>query len=183
MKRLTTSTIALALTLTSGAAIAQIAEDEGLLEEGVAIGEEGLGEPGLGEGVGLYEEYGAASGILDQGQFENMLRAENIIDSPIYSMATGYDGAEWGATEYYDELDTDWEEIGEVEDMIMSRDGNLVGIVAEVGGWLGIGDENVVLGLNDIRVVGDAVGQYAFVTRLSEERLEALPEATEGWYN
>ena len=214
MTRLTTSTLALALTLTSGAAIAQIEEEgltaeegileqEGIGEEGLGeglgaggIGEEGLGEGlgagGVGEGVGLYEEYGATSGILDEGASQNILRAENLIDSQIYSMASGYDEAEWGATGYYEEVGANWEEIGQVDDLVMSRDGQLVGILAEVGGWLGLGEEQVVLGLNDVRVVSSGAGvggglggggEVAFVTRLSQERLEAMPEANQGWYN
>lgn len=141
-----------------------------------------LGAPALAQEADM-TRLGATSGVLDEAQFDNMLRAENIIGSEIYSIGADYDETVWDETNYYDEIDTDWEQVGEVEDMIMSRDGNLVGIVASVGGWLDIGDEDVVIGLDDLRVVGDTVGEYSFVTRMSEERMEMMPEADTGWYN
>lgn len=125
--------------------------------------------------------YGAYSGTLSDDVMSNAIRAENIIGADIYTMNMEYDENLWGETTYYDEIDTDWEDIGEIEDIIISRDGQIMGLVAEVGGWLGIGDENVVISMDDVRVAGRGVGNYAFVTRLSEERMEAMPSVDEGW--
>ncbi|SFP27272.1 PRC-barrel domain-containing protein [Tranquillimonas alkanivorans] len=121
------------------------------------------------------------SGVVSPEVSQNVLRAENIIDADIYTLEAEYDETTWFDTDYYDEIDTDWEEIGEIEDIVISRDGQIMGLVAEVGGWLDIGDNDVIIDMNDLRLVGDTVGNVAFVTRLSEEQLEARQEVDDAW--
>tara|TARA_Y100001001_G_scaffold164831_1_gene199381 strand:+ start:14145 stop:14495 length:351 start_codon:yes stop_codon:yes gene_type:complete len=109
------------------------------------------------------------------------LRAEAMIDADIYTLEREYDETEWFDTDYYGSVDTDWEEIGEVDDIVVSRDGRIVGLVAEIGGWLDIEDEDVIIDMNDVRIVGDNLGDVAFVTRLSEEQLESRQEVDDAW--
>ena len=159
MKRLTTSVLAIGI---AGAAFAS----QHTTMEG--------GEPG------------AASGMLAPSATQNFMRAENIIGADIYTLSTEYDEDEWMGTEYYDEIDTEWEEVGEVEDIVMSRDGQLIGLVAEVGGFLDIGDSDILLNLDDVRTVGGGVDvgydEISFVTRLSEEQLEGMQDVDETLY-
>lgn len=121
------------------------------------------------------------SGIVSPEVSQNTLRAEAMIDADIYTLEREYDENEWFDTNYYGAVDSDWEEIGEVEDIVVSRDGRIVGLVAEIGGWLDIGDEDVIIDMNDVRIVGDDLGDIAFVTRLSEEQLESRQEVDEAW--
>ena len=65
----------------------------------------------------------------------------------------------------------------------MNRDGQMIGIVAEVGGFLDIGDKHVMLPVEDVRLVAIDDGEYAYVTRYSEEQLEALENIDEGWWD
>ena len=121
------------------------------------------------------------SGIITTETSPNTLRAEGMIGSELYSYGADYDENEWVAVDYFDAVDPGWEEIGEVEDIVISRDGRVVGLIAEVGGWLDVGDEEVVIDMNDLRAVGDNVGDVSFVTRLSEEQLEARQEVDQAW--
>jgi len=54
-------------------------------------------------------------------------------------------------------------------------------LVAEVGGWLDIGDKAVFIDMKDIRIVGDNLGDVAFVTRLSQDQLESRQEIDQAW--
>lgn len=114
---------------------------------------------------------------------DNLIRTRDITGGSVYSMAATYDVTAWGADTYYVEIDTDWVDIGEIEDVILNRDGQMIGIVAEVGGFLDIGDKHVMLPVEDVRLVAIDDGEYAYVTRYSEEQLEALENVDEGWWD
>jgi sporulation protein YlmC with PRC-barrel domain len=63
------------------------------------------------------------------------------------------------------------EQIGEVEGVLVDASGTPVALVIETEGFLGLGDEDVVVGFDQVELVGDR-----FVTALTEEQLEELPE-------
>ncbi len=69
-----------------------------------------------------------------------------------------------------DIVNADGDEIGEVEEVLADVDGNIVAITAEVGGFLGIGDKEVVVSLDEFELRDDEL-----VTSLTKEQLEALP--------
>ena len=56
----------------------------------------------------------------------------------------------------------------------------MIGIVAEIGGFLGIGEHNVLLPVGDVRLVPVDDQSYSYVTRYTEEQLEQLPDVDEG---
>jgi len=53
----------------------------------------------------------------------------------------------------YDVFDSVWNEIGEIEDIVLSKDSEMVGIVTEVGGFLDIGDKHVIISVPDVNLV------------------------------
>ena len=63
------------------------------------------------------------------------------------------------------------DEIGEVDDVLMNASGEIVAVSAEVGGFLGLGDTEVVFPLDQLTLQGDE-----FVTSLTKEQVEALEE-------
>lgn len=129
---------------------------------------------------------GANSGTVDTGLSDQFIRAENIIGADIYTQYMDYDEGLWNETEYYDEVNADWEEVGEISDIVISRDGKIMGVIAEVGGWLDIGDADVVIDIADLKSVGGSSdsgwGDLAFVTPLSEEQLESRKDVDDGWW-
>jgi hypothetical protein len=121
----------------------------------------------------------SGSGIITGEQYANAIRADEAIEADVYSMNESYDEAAWGANDWYDEVGADWENVGEVEDIIISRNGRVIGLVVETGGWLDIGDESYVI---DLRMVGEG-DDIDFVTRLSQEQMEAQPRAPQdSWF-
>lgn len=73
---------------------------------------------------------------------------------------------------------TDWDNIGEVNDILISRDGQVDGILVDVGGFLGIGERTVAVDMSALRLVtdSDTAGDYFIVFRSNREALEAAPE-------
>jgi uncharacterized protein YrrD len=65
----------------------------------------------------------------------------------------------------------DGDEIGEVEEVLIDASGQPVAIAVEVGGFLGIGERDVVLGLDQVQLVDDDL-----VTSADKATIEGLPD-------
>jgi sporulation protein YlmC with PRC-barrel domain len=65
----------------------------------------------------------------------------------------------------------DGDEVGEVEEVLVDTTGQPVALVVEVGGFLGIGEREVILGLDQVKVVDDEL-----VTAADKATIEALPD-------
>ncbi|KAF0676210.1 PRC-barrel domain-containing protein [Profundibacterium mesophilum] len=111
-----------------------------------------------------------------------LIRSRDITGGAIYAfsegMSEGFDEAS-----IYEEVGGDWNEIGEIEDVILSRDGQMIGVVGEVGGFLDIADKHVMIPVEDVRLVAVDDRSYAIVTRMTEEQLEELQGVDEGFWN
>ncbi|WP_045390973.1 PRC-barrel domain-containing protein [Falsirhodobacter sp. alg1] len=102
------------------------------------------------------------------------VRASTIEGGEVYSIQTGIEEATFGTTKYTD-ISTEWDNIGEIEDIVLSPEGEMIGIVAEVGGFLGMGEHEVMLPSDAVHLLSGNDGKYAYVTRLSLDELKALP--------
>lgn len=114
-----------------------------------------------------------------QGQ---LIRTRDITGGNIYTL-NAVDDEGWDTNVTYDEVGTDWNDIGEIEDIVLDRSGQLVGIVGEIGGFLDIADKHVMIPVENVRLVPVDDRSYSYVTRMSEEELEALPEVDEGFWD
>jgi uncharacterized protein YrrD len=65
----------------------------------------------------------------------------------------------------------DGDEIGEVEEVLTDGSGQPVAIAVEVGGFLGVGDREVVLGLDQVQSKDDEL-----VTSADKATIEGLPD-------
>ncbi|WP_074445754.1 PRC-barrel domain-containing protein [Saliniramus fredricksonii] len=70
------------------------------------------------------------------------------------------------------------EEIGGVQDVLIDRDGNIRGIIVGVGGFLGIGEREVVLGLDQLGFARDADDPESVMV-LAQIDVQSLEEAPE----
>ena len=71
----------------------------------------------------------------------------------------------------YDVIGSTGEKIGEIEDFLTDASGETVAAVIETEGFLGIGDEDVIVSLDQLELVDGK-----FQINLTEEELEALPK-------
>ncbi|MFD1911377.1 PRC-barrel domain-containing protein [Halodurantibacterium flavum] len=76
-----------------------------------------------------------------------------------------------------DGIQEDWEEVGSIDDVIMSRDGEVQAVLVDVGGFLGMGARTVAVDVEALRIVNDAQNDDFYVVfTSSRDELEAAPE-------
>ncbi len=66
-------------------------------------------------------------------------------------------------------------DIGKVTDVELGADGAASGLIADIGGFLGMGSHTVRLGFDQVGVFSNADGRLIALTSLSEDTLKALP--------
>lgn len=71
--------------------------------------------------------------------------------------------------------DVDREAVADVDDIVISSDGQVVGYIADVGGFLGMGEKSVLLDVSAIDVSWDEEDPVLTIN-LNEEELKALPD-------
>lgn len=130
------------------------------------------------------QDGGMYSGTVSVEQMDNMLRSSNIIGGNVYTLSTDPDAdmEHWEAGEAYETLDDDWERIGDIDDIVLSMDGRLTGVVVEGGGFLDIGDDDVLIEMRDLRLIRNGADDYNWVTNISQEQFEDMPEVEDNWF-
>ncbi|SDE39892.1 hypothetical protein [Limimaricola pyoseonensis] len=127
-----------------------------------------------------HEEEMGRSRIVPAEEAE-MLTSELVIGAKLYSVAPGQGLPDRDSAGDQDIVAADdWEQVGDIVDIVLSRDGSIGGLKAEVGGWLGLGGDMVVFDLAELRKVGTAE-TLGFVTDLTPEELESRAEAGSDW--
>jgi sporulation protein YlmC with PRC-barrel domain len=71
------------------------------------------------------------------------------------------------------------ESIGEINDVVLARDGRVVGAVIGVGGFLGIGEKDVAVPFQMIEMVRGPDTSDHVVVRKTKDELKAAPEFKE----
>jgi sporulation protein YlmC with PRC-barrel domain len=71
---------------------------------------------------------------------------------------------------------TDNTAIGEIKDIIVKSDGKIEGMVVSVGGFLGLGEKNVALKMDRIKVMPEADGSARITVLATKEELQEAPE-------
>ena len=106
---------------------------------------------------------------FEQGDFY----ASDLIGMRIYSVETEIDDTMTIA----DGAEREWDDIGEINDVIVSADGTVRAVILGVGGFLGIGEKDVSVSMDSIKVLqedGD-MGDRFLVVNTSQEALENAP--------
>ena len=71
------------------------------------------------------------------------------------------------------------EDVGEIGDVILSQDGKVDSVIVDVGGFLGLGEKEVAVGLDNISFMTDADGNNYLYTNFTKEQLESQAEYDE----
>jgi len=74
--------------------------------------------------------------------------------------------------------EADWDDVGDISDVLMSRDGEAQAILVDVGGFLGIGAKTVAVDMQQLNIVSDGenADDYFVVFTATREALENAPE-------
>lgn len=83
------------------------------------------------------------------------------------------------------EVEQDWNDIGEINDIILTRSGEVAAVIVGVGGFLGIGEKDVAVDMSQIQIVREDgtmdeaplhMGEYFLVINATQTDLEAAPD-------
>ncbi|MAQ83557.1 MAG: hypothetical protein CMH12_10020 [Maritimibacter sp.] len=113
------------------------------------------------------------------GMMQNapLIAADALDDALIYSLGETYDQTIWDSGDPFGPIATGWNEIGEVEDVVLDSEAKVVGVTVDVGGFLGIGETTVLLPTDDLRLVQTPEDSgFYIVTRMSREQIEDAEE-------
>lgn len=110
-----------------------------------------------------------------------LIRTRDITGGEVYTWNQANDEG-WDDAADYDAVGADWNQVGEIEDIVLSKDGQMKGVVAEVGGFLDIGDKHVMIAVDDIHLIPTDERSYVLLTRMNEEQMEQLPGVNEGFW-
>ncbi len=124
----------------------------------------------------------SASTTMSLENRDDLIRTRDITGGDIYTMNAASDEG-WSMDTLHTEVGAEWNDIGEIEDIILNKSGQMIGIVAEVGGFLDIADKHVMIPVADVNLVAVDDARYAFLTRHSEEDLEQMESVDEGFWN
>ncbi len=100
--------------------------------------------------------------------------ASELIGQRVYASEAAMDGAAVQG------LRDGWEDIGEVNDVILSREGEVQAVLVDIGGFLGIGERTVAIQMAALQMVSDDAtsdneGDYFLVMNANRAALEEAP--------
>jgi len=76
----------------------------------------------------------------------------------------------------------DGEDIAEVGDILLTEDGKIDAMVVDFGGFLGLGQKRVAVGMDNLEFAANEHGDYVIYSDFTREQLEAQPEYNEDTY-
>ncbi|MBC7137482.1 MAG: PRC-barrel domain-containing protein [Defluviimonas sp.] len=119
----------------------------------------------------------AADSTMGTGDFTYTAMNDEIMASDFIGKPVYVSEGDIPATAVND-ADAEWENAGEINDVLMSRDGQAKAILVDVGGFLGIGEKTVAVDMGQLRIIedGDDAGDYFVAFSASREALENAPE-------
>ena len=112
----------------------------------------------------------APSGTTTQSPSTQAMPAEKFVD-----MQTS---GQWLASDLMglNIVGSNNEAIGEVSDLLVDEDGNILAAVVGVGGFLGIGQKNVAISFDALKIAADKNGDPEGRLTLTKQELESAPE-------
>lgn len=119
--------------------------------------------PALAQGSVLFVESGVEGDLL----------ATELVGADLYTSATAVEQDRFQV----DAVPEDWEQVASISDLVLGLDGQIRGVLVDVGGFLGIGARTVMVGMESLRIAtqSDSNAVYA-VIQATREDLEAAPE-------
>lgn len=103
--------------------------------------------------------------------------ASDLIGARIYASEAVIDADEYAG------LQANWTDIGEINDVILSRNGVVETVLVDVGGFLGVGERQVAVDMTALRFVADSAtadnaDDWFLVMNGNKATIEAAPEWT-----
>ncbi len=102
------------------------------------------------------------------------IHASEFIGMRVYTTEAEYGGDESMG------IQQDWNDIGEINDVILSRDGQVEAVLLDIGGFLGMGERRVAVDMNAVKFVSDGEtadneGDFFLVVNAPRASLDDAP--------
>ncbi|MBW4707453.1 PRC-barrel domain-containing protein [Roseobacter sp. YSTF-M11] len=70
-----------------------------------------------------------------------------------------------------------WDDIGEINDIVLNREGSVESVIVGVGGFVGIGEKDVAIDMSELKFISDGedADEYFLVVNASVANFEAAP--------
>jgi sporulation protein YlmC with PRC-barrel domain len=72
--------------------------------------------------------------------------------------------------------------VGEIGDVVLGQDGKVDAVIIDVGGFLGVGEKEVAVGMDNLAFMADEDGDRYLYTKFTKEQLDAAPAYDEANY-
>ena len=122
--------------------------------------------------------------LAQDGMFRNEMtagavRASDLIGARVYASEAAIDADEYAGVQ------EGWNDIGEINDVIVSRDGNVDSVLVDIGGFLGMGENQVAVDMAALRFVSDGAttdnaDDWFLVMNADRATLEGAPKWSMG---
>ncbi len=124
----------------------------------------GLAAPGFAQ-TAMPMEGGFVGGIENQA-----LRASDLLGARLYVTEADVD--------LVGGLSPDWDDVGEISDIIVGGGGDIDAVLVDIGGFLGLGERTTAVDMDSLQFVSDGPDADDFFVVLTGNRaaLEAAPE-------
>ena len=112
------------------------------------------------------------------GQYYTTSEKSDFLASKLMGARVYATTVEVDTSKAIDKVTTDWKDIGEINNIIVGRDGAVKAVVLGVGGFVGIGEKDVAVKMSELKFVkkaGDTAEDYFIVVKGSKESLEKAP--------
>lgn len=95
--------------------------------------------------------------------------------------ASAQNTSRWTRSDTFSSDRDDWNDIGQIKDIVMTQDGEIHGILVDVGGFLGLGAHTVLVDIDELYFVSDSdqtdeLEDFFVVISMTRDELEILPE-------
>ncbi len=113
--------------------------------------------------------------VLFLPDIQDPVFASDLIGMDVYSSEADYNG--YRGDQMVSSADRgQWDDIGEVNDVVMSPDGDARGILVDIGGFLGMGEHTVALNMDQVHLLRDDNDARFVAVNSTREELENAPE-------
>lgn len=117
----------------------------------------------------------AQDGMFRDAMTAGSVRASDLIGARIYASEAAIDADEYAGVQ------EGWNDIGEINDVIVARDGQVEAVLVDIGGFLGMGERQVAVDMTALRFVSDGAtadnaDDWFLVLNADKPMLEAAPE-------
>ncbi len=117
----------------------------------------------------------AQDGLFRSEMTAGSVHASDLIGARIYASEAAVDADE------YNGVQDGWNDIGEINDVIVSRDGKVDSVLVDIGGFLGMGERQVAVDMTALRFVSDGAtadnaDDWFLVMNANRAAIEGAPE-------